>query len=294
MKISIWPLVLPTVRRGYSLAELILEAMRREGEEIKNNDIVIVSSKIVSKAYGGVVSNKFRYSKVSIRARLLSKITGRDPFEIELIKRNSKSMITFTRISLKDLSEDPIRVAYRRDLKRLSNLLGRRNPVFITVSKDGRISTDSGVDSSNVKDGYSIPPENCDKIAKEIRDEIYRLSGNDVGVVIADSEGRILRRGTVGIAVGTSGVKVLENNCGAPDRYGNPKVNGWRAIADLIASLGVLVMGETNENCPAVVIRGLFVRGVGNSRILSYNYNEVKSKFIKAIFNYLLMKFLLL
>ncbi|MHA1506035.1 MAG: coenzyme F420-0:L-glutamate ligase [Candidatus Asgardarchaeia archaeon] len=294
MKISIWPLVLPTVRNGYNLAELILEAMRREGEEIKNNDIIIVSSKIISKAYGEVVSNKFRSPKVSIRARLLSKITGRDPFEIELIKRNSKSIITFTRISLKDLSEDPIRVAYRRDLNRLSNLLRKRNPIFITVSKDGRISTDSGVDSSNVKDGYSILPENCDKIAKEIRDEIYRLSGNDVGVVIADSESRILRRGTVGVAIGTSGVKVLENNCGAPDRYGNPKVNGWRAIADLLASLGVLVMGETNENCPAVVIRGLFVRGVGNSKILSYNYDEVRNRFIKALFNYLLVKFLFL
>src|SRR6185295_17456652 len=78
----------------------------------------------------------------------------------------------------------------------------------------------------------------------------------DLGVVISDSFGRPWRQGVVGVALGAAGVPALWNLMGAPDLFGRPMRVTEVALADEIAAAAALLMGESNEGIPAVLVRG--------------------------------------
>jgi F420-0:gamma-glutamyl ligase len=67
------------------------------------------------------------------------------------------------------------------------------------------------------------------------------------------------RIGTVGVAIGCSGFEPVEDERGKKDLFGNVLRVTLRAIADGLATTGVLMMGEGSESTPAVLIRGFKV-----------------------------------
>ena len=80
--------------------------------------------------------------------------------------------------------------------------------------------------------------------------------GAQVGVVINDSFGRAWRNGVTGVAIGVAGVPPLVDLRGRPDREGRPLRVTQVAAADELAAAASLLMGQSDEGCPAVLARG--------------------------------------
>ena len=78
-----------------------------------------------------------------------------------------------------------------------------------------------------------------------------------IGVVVADSVGRAWREGTVGLAIGVSGLPARLDRRGEPDLFGRALHVTEVGIADSIASAASIVMGEGAEGRPAALVRGL-------------------------------------
>ena len=85
---------------------------------------------------------------------------------------------------------------------------------------------------------------------------LRRRFGIAIPVIINDSAGRAWRNGTVGFALGTSGLQTVSNQIGDPDLFGRPLEVTEVALADEMAAAASLVMGQAAEACPAVLLRG--------------------------------------
>ncbi|RLE62283.1 MAG: hypothetical protein DRJ47_10900, partial [Thermoprotei archaeon] len=138
-------------------------------------------------------------------------------------------------------------------------LLDKIPCLFITITNYGLIGLDAGVDFSNLPPGYAIANiVDFDEAAKEIRDGIERITGKRVAVVISDTETNISGKfGSIDVAVGCSGIKPITGRFAAKDIYGKPKFGGVDIIVDELASTAALLMGQTSERVPVVIVKGL-------------------------------------
>ena len=81
-------------------------------------------------------------------------------------------------------------------------------------------------------------------------------TGLDIGVLIIDSHGRAWRTGTVGTAIGMSGVPGLVDLRGREDLFGFKLKITQVGAADELAAAASLVMGQASEGIPVVHVRG--------------------------------------
>jgi coenzyme F420-0:L-glutamate ligase/coenzyme F420-1:gamma-L-glutamate ligase len=130
----------------------------------------------------------------------------------------------------------------------------------------GFVVANAGIDASNaVPAGAAegsgpwalLLPAAPDRSAAAIRARIEADAGVHVGVVITDSFGRPFRLGTVGVAIGVSGLPPLWDRRGEPDLFGRALEHTITALADQIAAVADLVAGQAAEGRPVVVVRGL-------------------------------------
>ena len=75
--------------------------------------------------------------------------------------------------------------------------------------------------------------------------------------MICDSRLMPTRRGTVGAALAASGLEAVVDLRGKTDLFGNILRVTSQAIADDLSSSAQLLMGESDEATPMVLIRGL-------------------------------------
>ncbi len=107
-------------------------------------------------------------------------------------------------------------------------------PLLLTEVPSGLICTNAGVDCSNLKENMaSFLPSDPDEIARQLRQEILKLTGKKVAVLflLVDTETRILRQGTADIAVGVAGMEPLRYQFGKKGRFGKSKVWGHRCFS---------------------------------------------------------------
>jgi coenzyme F420-0:L-glutamate ligase/coenzyme F420-1:gamma-L-glutamate ligase len=228
---------LPLIRDGDDLVEIISSALKEKRIALEDNDIVAVTEKIVAKAEGRLVD--LGEVKPSRRAIALSRKTGKDPRIVELILRESKEVLR----------------------------IGKN--FIIVETKQGFVCANAGIDQSNVEKGKAkLLPRNPDKSAKRIRRGLEEKTGKKIGVVIMDSSGRPFRYGTVGMAIGASGIKVLWDRRGDKDLFERELQITRVAIADCLASAANLIIGEASEKIPVVIIRGLNFLGNGKVKDL--------------------------
>ena len=127
-------------------------------------------------------------------------------------------------------------------------LLARRGNLFLP---------NAGIDESNAPDGMvTLLPENPDASAARIRKEIAERYGKDVAVLVIDSRTHAMRLGVSGVAIGVAGIRPITDERGKKDLFGHELQVTRRAVADNLASAAELLMGESNECIPAVLIRG--------------------------------------
>ena len=106
-----------------------------------------------------------------------------------------------------------------------------RKGVIVVENKLGFIHANAGIDRSNIESDSLNPrvlllPKNPDLSAQQLQKELSKFLRKKVGIIINDSSGRAWRNGIVG-------------------------------IADELASSASILMGQSNEGLPVVIIQGL-------------------------------------
>jgi len=130
-------------------------------------------------------------------------------------------------------------------------------PGFLLAGRQNLILPNAGIDESNAPEGWVTRlPENPEASARRLRDDVRIRTGKNIAVIIIDSRAHCMRLGVSGVAIGCSGILPITDERGKPDLYGHPLHVTRRAIADSLASTAELLMGESNEGVPVVLVRG--------------------------------------
>jgi coenzyme F420-0:L-glutamate ligase/coenzyme F420-1:gamma-L-glutamate ligase len=226
--IELLPLTgLPLIQPGDDLAQLLGEAIARAGG-LRDRDVLVIAQKIVSKAEGRYVD--LDRITPSPRALEIAQQCEKDPRLIEVILSESSEVVRL------------------------------RPGLIITRHRLGFVSANAGVDRSNVApegiDRVLLLPLDPDRSAAQIRSALRDRFGIDPAVIIADSHGRPHRLGTVGVAIGLSGLPGVEDWRGRQDLFGYTLQHTEVGLADQIAAAGTLLLGQAAEATPAVIVRG--------------------------------------
>jgi coenzyme F420-0:L-glutamate ligase/coenzyme F420-1:gamma-L-glutamate ligase len=217
-----------TTRRNsaFDLPKLIDELV---GDQVREQDVLIISSKFIAISEGRIVS--LSSVKPGSRAVELSKKFDVSAELCELIIQESDQIIGGV-------------------------------PGFILTLWNGLLTPNAGIDKSNIEHGRVILyPKNPHDSATRIADEMRKRRGVQVGVIVSDSRLMPTRIGTVGVALAAVGVQAICDLRGHPDLFGNPLKVTRQAIADDLCSAAQLVMGEADEATPIVLVRGLRTTG---------------------------------
>ena len=136
-------------------------------------------------------------------------------------------------------------------------VLRRRGDLVVTETRHGFVCASSGVDLSNVADGYAVLlPVDADRSARRIRDQIRHAAGVEVGVVVSDTFGRAWRRGLTDVAIGCAGIAGIVDLRGQVDALGRELAVTQVCVADEIAGAADLVMGKSS-GVPVALVRGV-------------------------------------
>ncbi len=146
-------------------------------------------------------------------------------------------------------------------LRESRDVVRQREDLIVVEHRHGYVLANAGIDVSNLEplDGQQrvlLLPENPDASAASIRAELEKRTGKRLAVVINDSLGRAWRKGTVGTALGASGLPTLLDMRGQPDRSGRVLRSTEVGVADEVAAAASLLMGQAAEGRPIVILRG--------------------------------------
>lgn len=221
---------LPVIEPGDDIGNLIIAALQRAKIDLMDGDILVIAQKIISKAEDRFVNlDSITPSK---KAAELASYIQKDARLIELVIQESSSILRY------------------------------RPGTIIVEHRLGFVCANAGIDHSNVSkeiesdERVLLLPEDPDQSAAMIRESIGDWSGKEVGVLVIDSHGRAWRMGTVGVAIGFSGIPGIVDLRGEPDMFGRILQVTQVGAADELAAAASLVMGQAAEGTPVVHVRG--------------------------------------
>lgn len=227
---------IPIIKNGDNIAEKIVKSLKKDDIVLQDKDILVIAQSIVSKSNG--------------RIKNLDDVTPSE--EAKKIYNEMKPKAEKAGIPLKSPSLIQVILDESKEVLRIEHVL-------IVETKDhGFVCANAGVDQSNVEgdNNVTLLPKNPDNDAEKIRREIKNLANKDVATIISDSFGRPFRVGSVGAAIGVAGLSPILDKRGCKDLFGYELQTTIIGHADNLASAAQLVMGESNEGVPVVVIRG--------------------------------------
>lgn len=219
---------IPEVASGDDLVGHVTSALDQAEERLENGDILVVAQKIISKAEGRYIE----LSDVHPGADALdwADKTGKDPRLVQAILDESARVLRW------------------------------RPNLLVVEHIRGWVMANAGADQSNIvgADGNRVLmlPLDPDGSAKRLRQGLEAHYGVKLGVIIADSVGRAWRVGTVGLALGASGVKTVDDIRGELDMQGRELKVSIVGTGDELAAAANLLIGEAAEGTPVAVLRG--------------------------------------
>jgi coenzyme F420-0:L-glutamate ligase/coenzyme F420-1:gamma-L-glutamate ligase len=215
---------LPEIVEGADLAAMIAEAASDAGMPLANGDIVVVTSKIVSKSEGRTI--ELASVDPSPFAVEWSTKWDKDPGVTEIVLREAKRVVR------------------------------QSGPVLITETQHGFVCANSGVDqsSSGALGRLVLLPTDPDGSARRIRVALASR-GVDAAVIISDTFGRAWREGQTDIAIGIAGMQPIHSYIGQTDPHGHEFKVQAVCLADELAGAAELVKGNVSRT-PVAVIRG--------------------------------------
>lgn len=218
------PVQTPLIKPREDAVTIILNQIRRLGEKMEERDVLAVASKVIATSQGRLVD--LGEVEPSSEARRLSKVYDLEPEFVEVILRES------------------------------DQIYGGVWRAILTLKRDILIAN-GGADRSNSPYGTAVLwPLDPDREAESIRQRVLSEFGKKVGVIVIDSRTAPMRMGTIGVAIGVSGFRPVRDYRGEKDLYGRELRITRSAVADDLASVAHLVMGESAESIPAVLIKG--------------------------------------
>jgi len=251
-KIEVFGLqTIPKIKQGDNLAEIVYACAEQEIAGLQKNDIVVLTSKIVSKAQGR--TRRMADVVPGEKALYISSKTGKDAQWLQMIFDEGNDILAI--MPLKGVIEKHIFGA-SENAAVTTELVEHEQALCITMGKDGRLHTcDAGIDGSNHEKGVvSLLPEDPDQAAKDIREQLQKLTGKKLAVILADTE--MIPFGTMDFAIGSSGIDPVSKQFGQKDIFDKPKFGGIDLIGHELCSASALVFGQTGEGIPVAVIRG--------------------------------------
>lgn len=135
----------------------------------------------------------------------------------------------------------------------------RRLPFdFLLTIKHATLIPSSGIDESNGNGHYILWPRAVQALLRSLRKQLLREHGiKRLGIIATDSHTTPLRIGVTGIAIGWEGFEPLSDYRGKKDLFGRRIKFTQANSPDSLASMGVFMMGESNEQTPLLIIRGM-------------------------------------
>ena len=207
----------------FDLFESLSSDLERNNLRPENGDVFVISSKYVAKSQGRTIE----FDKV---------VPSSDAKNLALKFRMKQKMAEI--------------------ILRESDIIFGGIPGFVLTSGDNILAPNAGIDKSNTKSGsvilYPIDPY---LVAEQIRRKFLLKYNVHVGIIIADSSLMPGRIGTVGVAIACSGIEPTSDLRGQKDLYGNPLKVTFQAVADDLASIANLKMGEGSDIIPIAIIR---------------------------------------
>lgn len=219
---------LPLFQPGQDLPAIVARAMRAQDLFPQDGDVIVFAQKVVSK----VEARTERLASVTPgEAAVAAAATAqKDPAVVELIVRESAELMRVV------------------------------PGVIITRHRRGHVLANAGIDASNVANGgvdqVLLWPADPDASAAGLRRALEAEFGVRLAVIISDSLGRAWRMGTLGAAIGVSGMKPLRDRRGETDLFGRELRATVIGIADEIAAAASLAIGEAAEGTPVAIVRG--------------------------------------
>jgi coenzyme F420-0:L-glutamate ligase / coenzyme F420-1:gamma-L-glutamate ligase len=241
--LKIIPIVLERETKSFNLYDKLV--YNKNNIKFQNGDLLIISSKYLSISEGRI--KKLGNVKPGIESINFSKLYHINPKLMELIVRESDEIF--------------------------GGLYG-----FVLTSVHGILSPNAGIDKSNIPSGkvvlYPKDPYNSIDI---LRKKFFIDYGIRICVILSDSRILPMRIGTVGIALACSGFEPIVDLKGTKDLFGNVLKFTSQNLADCFASLGVLIMGESNKSTPVIIIRGADLKL--SDKKISYDSLGIESRF---------------
>jgi len=216
---------IPIVDDKSDISRIIKDAIDKQGCAIEHGDIILIAETLISKSEGNFI--RIDDLTPSQEAIDLAQKSKKDPKLVQAILNESNEVVEV-------------------------------GPNFIiTETKHGFVCANAGIDESNVGDGLATPmPENADESAFEIREFLEKEFGEEIAVIITDTQGRAFRFGAIGTAIGCSGISPIWKRVGEKDLYGRELETTEIATADELSAAASLIMGQADEGLPVVLIRG--------------------------------------
>lgn len=211
----------PEVHEGDDIAGLVLNVLQHNKIQLVDGDIIVVSSKVVSKALG-----------LRAPARELADVV---------------------------LSQSVRVVAERMTPTGVTRIVeSAAGPVMAAAGVDASNTGSNPADPATVLLLPEDPDAVAAKIRRGVETGWATLSGTPVvvGVVLSDTAGRPWRIGQVDFALGAAGLRVIEDLRGSTDADGRALAVTERCVADEIAAAADLVKNKAT-GMPAAHIRGL-------------------------------------
>jgi len=210
---------LPEIEPGSDLAALVAERF-----QLTDGDVVVVTSKVVSKSEGCTI--ELTDVDPSPFATDWAGRWGKDPRVVEVVLRESARVVR------------------------------QVGPVLITETRHGFVCANAGVDqsSSGATGRVVVLPPDPDGSARRLRRRFAEL-GADVGVIVSDTFGRPWREGQTDVAIGVAGIHPLRSYIGETDPHGHVFEVQELCVVDELASAAELVKGNTSR-VPVAVVRG--------------------------------------
>jgi coenzyme F420-0:L-glutamate ligase len=221
--LELFPIRTRTVKAADNLVEMILDSMKTAKLSFRDNDILALTSKVVSYSEGRVV--KLSDVKPSEKGRRLAAKYALEPEFAELISREAE------------------------------RICGGVKKAVLTL-KHGILIANAGIDNKNAPAGGAVLwPSDPEKTVGESREQIRCKTGKNVAVMMIDSGLIPLRIGTIGLAIAVAGFKPIRDDRGQRDIFGRKIQITRQAVADDLACAAHVMMGESTQKTPAVLIR---------------------------------------
>jgi coenzyme F420-0:L-glutamate ligase/coenzyme F420-1:gamma-L-glutamate ligase len=227
------------------------------GLEAQDGDVLVASSKVVSFFEGGLI--RLDEVRPSWKARFIAAAFRRDPRKLQILMETGRVVLVLPmRRVLRIPGVRRMMLERTRNPEAMLEGYGTVNRFTFVIRAHATYLDEAGIDHTNSPEGYiSVLPRDPCATARKIREDVRNRHGVDVAVIITDTVTCVGRLGSQDVAIGYAGIDPITRETFSNDLFGVPRSGGIDVVIDSLAGIAGLVMGQTTERTPAVLVRGV-------------------------------------